>query len=97
MLGPRGTGKTLWCANQFPNALRVDLLGPATLRQLSAHPERTRELVDANNQKKHIVIDQILPELLEVVQRGVLPGKHFFRPELNGYHLPGGINPSPMC
>jgi hypothetical protein len=30
LLGPRGTGKTLWCAHQFPNALRVDLLDPAT-------------------------------------------------------------------
>jgi predicted AAA+ superfamily ATPase len=59
LLGPRGTGKTLWCANQFPNALRVDLLDPATLRQLMAQPERLRELVDANIQKKHIVIDEI--------------------------------------
>jgi hypothetical protein len=57
--GLRGTSKTLWCANQFPNALRVDLLDPATLRQLMAQPERLRELVDANIRKKHIVIDEI--------------------------------------
>ena len=36
-----------------------------------AQPERLRELVDANIQKKHIVIDEIqkLPELLEVVHQ----------------------------
>jgi len=52
LLDPRGTGKTLWCANQFPNAPRVDLLEPATLRQLSPEPERLRELVDANKPKE---------------------------------------------
>ena len=69
LLGPRGTGKTLWCSHEFPNALRIDLLDPATLRQLSARPERLRELVDANPRTKQIFIDEIqkLPELLEVV------------------------------
>ena len=41
LLGPRGTGKTLWTKNQFPHALRVDLLNPATHRELVARPERT--------------------------------------------------------
>jgi uncharacterized protein len=68
LLGPRGTGKTLWCAHQYPDALRFDLLDPAVLRQLSARPERLAELV-AGATKKRIVIDEIqkLPELLEVV------------------------------
>lgn len=69
LLGPRGTGKTLWCAHEYPDALRVDLLDPATLRQYSAQPERLRDLVDASPGKKQVVIDEIqkLPALLEVV------------------------------
>jgi len=69
LLGPRGTGKTLWCAHEYPDALRVDLLDPATLRQFSAQPERLRELVAANPRKKQVFIDEIqkLPELLEVI------------------------------
>ena len=69
LLGPRRTDKTLWCNHEFPNALRIDLPDPATLRQLSARPERLRELVDANPRTKQIFIDEIqkLPELLEVV------------------------------
>jgi hypothetical protein len=101
LLGPRGTGKTLWCANQFPNALRVDLLDPATLRQLMAQPERLRELVDANIQKKHIVIDEIqkLPGLLEVVhqlierksgQQFILTGSSARKLRRQGVNLLGG-------
>jgi predicted AAA+ superfamily ATPase len=60
LLGPRGTGKTLWCAHEYPDALRVDLLNPAVLR---------RYMVEANSKSKHVVIDEIqkLPALLEVV------------------------------
>jgi len=101
LLGPRGTGKALWCANQFPNALRVDLLDPATLRQLMAQPERLREFVDANIQKKHIVIDEIqkLPELLEVVhqligrksgQQFILTGSSARKLRRQGVNLLGG-------
>jgi hypothetical protein len=32
LLGPRGTGKTSWCAQRYPDALRIDLLNPAVLR-----------------------------------------------------------------
>ncbi|MEW6167374.1 MAG: hypothetical protein AB1651_06720 [Pseudomonadota bacterium] len=39
LLGPRGTGKTSWCIERYPEALRIDLLDPALLRQLSARPE----------------------------------------------------------
>lgn len=69
LLGPRGTGKPLWCNHEFPDALRIDLLDPATLRQFSARPERLRELVEANPSRKQIFVDEIqkLPELLEVV------------------------------
>jgi uncharacterized protein len=70
LLGPRGTGKTLWCAHEFSDALRIDLLDPAMLRQLSARPERLEEMV-AGARAQQVVIDEIqkLPELLEVVHR----------------------------
>lgn len=69
LLGPRGTGKTSWCAHQYPDALRIDLLNPAVLRRYTSSPEYLIELFEANAKAKHIVIDEIqkLPILLEVV------------------------------
>lgn len=100
LLGPRGTGKTLWCAHQYPGALRIDLLDPATLRKLSAQPERLAELV-AGTGKKQIVIDEIqkLPELLEVVhllierkegQQFILTGSSARKLRRRGVNLLGG-------
>jgi len=68
--GPRGTGKTLWCQQEFPEALRIDLLDAAMLRQLAAQPERLEQLV-AGTRARQVVIDEVqkLPELLEVVHR----------------------------
>lgn len=68
LLGPRGTGKTWWTRTSFPNALRVDLLDPETLRSLSARPERLRELIAARPDVKQVVVDEVqkLPQLLEV-------------------------------
>ena len=69
LLGPRGTGKTAWCNAQFKNALRIDLLNAATLREYSSQPERLIQSVSANTEKKQIVIDEIqkLPQLLDAV------------------------------
>jgi len=69
LLGPRGTGKTLWCTHEFPDALRVDLLNPVILRRYMAAPEYLIEFLEANAKAKHVLIDEIqkLPELLEVV------------------------------
>ena len=69
LLGPRGTGKTLWSTHHYPTALRIDLLDPETLRLLSARPERLTELVEGNRDKPQVIIDEVqkLPALLEVV------------------------------
>ncbi|MGH8134662.1 MAG: ATP-binding protein, partial [Steroidobacteraceae bacterium] len=101
LLGPRGTGKTLWCAHEYPEALRIDLLDPAALRHYSAQPERLREIVEANPKKKQIVIDEIqkLPELLEVVhllierkagQQYILTGSSARKLRRHGVNLLGG-------
>ena len=45
LLEPRGTGKSWWTKKTFADALRVDLLDAATLRELAARPERLRDMV----------------------------------------------------
>ena len=68
LLGPRGTGKTWWTKRHYPQALRVDLLAPETLRALSARPERLREMIAARPETRQVVIDEVqkLPALLEI-------------------------------
>ena len=67
--GPRGTGKTTWARQHFPDALTVNLLQPETFRELAARPERLRELVLGNRDRRDVVIDEVqrAPELLHVV------------------------------
>ncbi len=69
LLGPRGTGKTTWARQHFPDALTVNLLQPETFRELAARPERLRELVLGNRDRRDVVIDEVqrAPELLHVV------------------------------
>jgi uncharacterized protein len=101
LLGPRGTGKTLWSRQTFPEALRLDLLDPETHRSLAARPERLIELVSANTRSRQIVIDEIqkLPELLEVVhllierkggQQFILTGSSARKLRRVGVNLLGG-------
>ena len=101
LLGPRGTGKTLWCAHEYPDALRVDLLNPAVLRRYTVEPEYLIELVGANSKSKHVVIDEIqkLPALLEVVhllierksnQQFILTGSSARKLRRQGVNLLGG-------
>ncbi len=101
LLGPRGTGKTLWCAHEYPDALRIDLLNPAVLRRYSIEPEYLIELVTANSKSKYIVIDEIqkLPALLEVVhllierkldQQFILTGSSARKLRRQGVNLLGG-------
>jgi predicted AAA+ superfamily ATPase len=101
LLGPRGTGKTLWCRHRYPDALRIDLLDPRTLRELAAQPERLAELVEANTARPQIIIDEVqkLPALLEVVhllierktrQQIVLTGSSARKLRRQGVNLLGG-------
>jgi uncharacterized protein len=68
LLGPRGTGKTWLTQMLFPDALRIDLLDPETVRSMSAHPERLRELLAARPGAGQVVVDEVqkLSDLLEV-------------------------------
>jgi predicted AAA+ superfamily ATPase len=69
LLGPRGTGKSTWLHQHFPDALWIDLLDPELYRFYSARPERLREVLEANPDKLIVVIDEIqkVPELLSLI------------------------------
>ncbi len=72
LLGPRGTGKSTWVRQQFPDALVLDLLDYATYSELLARPDRlSHQLQAAGKPVKVIVIDEVqrLPELLNEVHR----------------------------
>lgn len=43
LFGPRGTGKSLWTQQAYPEALRIDLLDPEIFRSYSSYPERLRQ------------------------------------------------------
>lgn len=69
LFGPRGTGKSTWLEETFPDALVVDLLRPEEQRRYVARPERLRELVDAHPEAGVVVVDEVqkAPALLDVV------------------------------
>jgi len=68
IFGPRGSGKSTWLRHSLPDALWVNLLDPVRYREMSARPERLRELVEGTSQGD-VVVDEIqrVPELLNVV------------------------------
>lgn len=73
LFGPRGTGKSTWLQATLPDALRVDLLDPASQRQFQARPERLRELLAGQSGVRDVVVDEIqkVPALLDVVHQMV--------------------------
>lgn len=71
LFGPRGTGKSTWLKQCFPNAIYIDLLDPASFRLYMARPERLGELIEGNPNQNWIIIDEVqkIPELLAVVHQ----------------------------
>ena len=69
LFGPRGSGKSTWLSACLPDALFIDLLAPDRYRELSARPERLRQLVEGSPDRDTIVVDEVqrVPELLSVV------------------------------
>jgi predicted AAA+ superfamily ATPase len=83
LLGPRGTGKTLWLGEAFPDSLRVDLLLPENFRFYSSKPERLAEEIDHENRRRKgqpftVVIDEVqrVPTLLDVVHGTIVQSPH---------------------
>lgn len=69
LLGPRGTGKSMFLRECLPDACYIDFLEPETTRLYSAKPERLREVVYGNKNTKQFILDEIqkVPEILAVV------------------------------
>ncbi len=69
LLGPRGTGKTTWIKDHYPDAVWIDLLLPNEVNFYGARPERLISTAEGAGDNKTIVIDEIqkIPELLSVV------------------------------
>lgn len=63
----------------FQNALKIDLLQPDVFRTLSSRPERLKELVLGNPDKKKIVIDEVqrVPNLLTIVHSLIEEKKNY--------------------
>lgn len=78
LFGPRGTGKSTWLRQTYPDALFIDLLDPETYRLYLSHPERIYEIVRGNPQKRQIVIDEVqkVPALLDAVHKIIEEEKH---------------------
>lgn len=69
LFGPRGSGKSTWLRHAVADALFVDLLQPDVARELTARPERLRDLVRGAPERSTVVIDEVqrVPDLLSVV------------------------------
>ena len=100
LFGPRGVGKTTWFRASVPDALVVDLLVGSRYRELSARPERLRDLV-VSSPVRDVVIDEIqrVPELLHSVhqliesdrpRRFILTGSSARKLRARGVNLLGG-------
>ena len=81
LFGPRGTGKSVWLRQRFPEALTISLLDVTRRREMLADPQRLRSLVEGAGRVKDVVIDEIqrAPELLDVV--------HALMDEKRGYRF----------
>lgn len=70
LFGPRGTGKSTWLRNTYPDALWIDMLDPATAREYLARPERLLNVVrEARRPGLVVVIDEVqrAPDVLSAV------------------------------
>lgn len=69
LFGPRGTGKSTWLKNRYPDCDYIDLLLPDTFRTYAVNPEMLKKRLDAKTDVSTVIIDEIqkVPELLSVV------------------------------
>lgn len=79
LFGPRGTGKTTWVKQVFPEAVYLDLLEARLFNDLLADPQRLENFVPKDF-KGWIIIDEIqkIPELLNEVHRLIEKYKYKF-------------------
>jgi uncharacterized protein len=69
LFGPRGTGKSTWLRDCFPDAALIDLLLPDQYREYLSRPERLRNFIQAHSTNSVFVIDEVqqVPLILQEV------------------------------
>lgn len=81
LFGPRGTGKSTYAKQVFPDALAIDLRAGPVARTLTAAPERLHDAIDGTPRGTWVVIDEVqrIPALLDVVHQRLdrEPGRRF--------------------
>jgi uncharacterized protein len=70
LFGPRGTGKSTWIRQRFPDAVYLDLLESDLYTSLLASPQRLADKIPPKH-RGWVVIDEVqrVPELLNEVHR----------------------------
>ena len=71
LFGPRGTGKSTYAKQAFPDALAIDLRAGPVARALVAAPERLHDTIDGAAPETWVVIDEVqrVPALLDIVHQ----------------------------
>lgn len=71
IFGPRGTGKSTFLKQVYPEALTFDLRSSSQFRQLTSNPDRIASITKEMPHKKTVIIDEIqrVPELLPVIHK----------------------------
>jgi predicted AAA+ superfamily ATPase len=71
LFGPRGTGKSTWLRQSYPDAIYIDLLDQEIFRKYLAGPERLGDVISGSRQTKTVILDEIqkVPSLLDEVHR----------------------------
>ncbi len=59
LFGPRGTGKTTWIRDRFPNAATYDLLDSGEALRLSKRPDTLYRELAALPAESWVVIDEV--------------------------------------
>ncbi|MFH0797278.1 MAG: AAA family ATPase [Candidatus Omnitrophota bacterium] len=79
LFGPRGTGKTTWVKETFPESIYLDMLEAEIFNDLLANPQRLENLIPKNF-PDWIIIDEVqrVPELLNEVHRLIEKYKYKF-------------------
>jgi len=71
LMGPRGSGKSTWLRNTFPDAHVIDLLAEETFQRLLANPGQFADELRAIPADRWVIVDEVqrLPGLLNEAHR----------------------------
>ncbi len=86
LLGPRGTGKTFWLQENFPDVKRYDLLRTSEFLRLLKSPDLLRQDIETLPSGSWIIIDEIqkLPQLLDEVHSLITDSRGKYKFALTG-------------